>query len=91
MDMSADFLACLCRAKDAYDGNLGLFGQIFGAGVIAEVRVIPGRCRLVEVDTVQPNLEGFHVDPGGALTTVQTVSLGCIAHMENVTSLDKVL
>lgn len=64
MDMSADFLACLCRTKDSYDRNLGLFGQIFGADIIAKARVISGRRRLVEVDTVQPNLEGFHDDRG---------------------------
>lgn len=66
MNVSAYFLACLSRTKDSHDWHLGFFGEILRIDIIAKSRVIFAGRRLVKVDAIQSNLEGFHDDRGAS-------------------------
>ena len=60
MDVCAHLLARLGRAKDAHDGQLGPLVAVDIAHVIAQLRIVPGRRRLVVVDAVEAHAKGTH-------------------------------
>lgn len=60
MNVSADLLARLSRPEDADDGDLGALGDLRGPNIVAKLRVVARRCRLVVIDAVQPHPEQVH-------------------------------
>jgi hypothetical protein len=63
MNVSADFLARLGRAKDADDGDWRFFCEIRGLDAFAQTGIVSGRRGLVVVDAVEPDPEGVHGAP----------------------------
>lgn len=60
MDMRANLLTGLCRAKDSDDGNLGLFADLRGVDIVSKYRIELGWSRLVIINTIQPHAEKIH-------------------------------
>ena len=60
MNVGADLLTRLGRSKYADDGNLGLSRKLRGSDIFTKPGVVLGRCGLVVIDTVEPNLEDVH-------------------------------
>lgn len=67
VDVRADLLAGLGRAKDPDDGDLGLFGDVERADIVAQLRIIARRRCLVVIDAIQPDPEKVHAGDSGPL------------------------
>jgi hypothetical protein len=60
VNVSADFLPRLSRAKDADDGDIGFLGALSGADIVAKLGVVSGGRGLVVIDAIQSDAENIH-------------------------------
>lgn len=57
MNMRADFLSILSRPEYANNWYFGTLGCLRESLILAQLRIIPGRRRLVMVDAIYSNTE----------------------------------
>jgi len=62
MNVGADFLAGLGRAKNTNDRHLRFFPELGRAEIIAKLRIVFRGVGLVLIDAVQSNPEYIHID-----------------------------